>query len=542
MLTYQATQDRPVNVTKSQDKPWLLLLLCFFWLIPGLVGHDPWKPDENVSMAIVAYFMHHSDWTLASIAGVPQFNQAPLYFWLAALLANALSWFGVAAHDAARLSTGLWMALGLWGTGLAARELFGRRYGRLAVVILLGCLGLPLWGHHVSPAVVVLCGFAWLAYALALAIKRPLRAGVILACVFLVLLTGASWADALLAVLISSLMLMFTQWRKLSYAITLLTAVLIAFPIAALWGYSLQTSSSDLFQTWWRYYAWGPFGGARSFAIGHNFGFLPSVLVWFAWPALPLAGWALYVFRRELSQPRWQLLITLLLAQIVFVTLVSKTNETLVLPLLVTLSLLASGGVDELRRGAAAALNWFSLLTLGLAVLVVWFFWLALVLGYPLEVVAYLRRFSPAEMSVFSYGTAFAVLVTLLWGQVLCRKRPIGRRALTSWVSGLTLLIGLLVGLFQTWVDAGKSYRPVAEGLAEAMQSRRHECIDLSLVAKDPAAAIVYFTDLELDARPDNQCALYLQRSKEPPSQSDSLLWSGSRLGEKDEFFGLYRR
>lgn len=542
MLTYQATQELPVNLAKNQDKPWLLLLLCFFWIIPGLVGHDPWKPDENVSMAIVAYFMRHSDWTIASIAGAPQFNQAPLYYWVAALLANALAWFGVAAHDAARLSTGLWMALGLWGTGLAARELFGRRYGRLAVIILLGCLGLPLWAHHISPAVILLCGFAWLAYALALAIKRPLRAGIILACVFLVLLTGASWADALLAVLISSLLLLFSRWRNLSYAITLLTAVLIAFPIAALWGYSLQTHSSALFQTWWRYYAWGPFGGARSFSVGHNFGFFPSVLVWFAWPALPLAGWALYLCRRELSQPRWQLLITMLLAQIAFLMLVDKTSEAIVLPLLVTLALCASSGVDELRRGAAAALNWFSLLTLGLAAVIIWLCWLALAFGFPSALAMYLQKFSPAEMPVLSFGAGFAILVTILWGRILCRKRPIGRRALTNWASGLTLMIGLMVGLFQTWIDAGKSYRPVAEGVVNAMKQRQHECIDISLIAKDPAAALVYFTDLKLDARPDNHCSLYLRQSAERPSEVNSLIWSGSRLGEKSEIFNLYLR
>lgn len=540
MLTYQAPQEHPVHSAKGQDKPWLLLLLCFFWLIPGLVGHDPWKPDENVSMAIVAYFMRHSDWTIASIAGVPQFNQAPLYYWLAALLANALAWFGIAAHDAARLSTGLWMALGLWGAGLAGRELFGRRYGRLVVVILLACLGLPLWGHHVSPAVVLLCGFAWLAYALALAIKRPLRAGLILACVFIVLLTGASWADALLAVLISSLLLLFPQWRKLSYAITLLTSVLIAFPIAALWGYSLQTHSSDLFQTWWRYYAWGPFGGARSFAIGHDFGFLPSIIVWFAWPALPLAAWSLYLFRRELSQPRWQLLLTMLVAQAIFVMLAGRTSEILVLPLLLTLSLLASAGVDELRRGAAAAFNWFSLLTLGLAAAVVWISWLALVFNYPPNLVTYLRKFSTAEMPMFSYGAAFAILVTILWGRLLFRKRPIRRRALTNWASGLTLMIGLMVGLFQTWVDTGKSYRPVAQGLAEKMKQRRDECIDVSLLPKDPAAAIVYFTDLQVDARLDNQCPLSLRVSA--GNSSDSLIWSGHRLGESSEVFNLYAR
>jgi hypothetical protein len=24
----------------------LVVLLCAAWLLPGLIGHDPWKPDE----------------------------------------------------------------------------------------------------------------------------------------------------------------------------------------------------------------------------------------------------------------------------------------------------------------------------------------------------------------------------------------------------------------------------------------------------------------------------------------------------------------
>lgn len=541
MLTYQAPVDAPTSSVKGQDKPWLLLLLCFFWLIPGLVGHDPWKPDENVSMAIVSYFMRHSDWTIASVAGVPQFSQAPLYFWAAALLANVLSWFGVAAHDAARISTGLWMALGLWGVGLAGRELFGRRNGRLAVVILLGCLGLPLWGHHISAAVVLLSGFAWLVYGLALAIKRPLRAGLILACVYIVLLTGASWADALFAVVVSSLLLLFPQWRKLSFIITLVTALLIALPIAALWGYSLKTNSSDLFQVWWRYYAWGPFGGARSFSVVFSLEFLPSVLIWFAWPALPLAGWTIYLFRNELNQARWQLLLCLMLTKIVFLMLAAHPSEALVLPLLVPLALLASGGVDELRRGAAAALNWFSLLILGFAALLVWLLWAALVLDYPEAVVRNLARFSPAEMQWQTWGVAFALLVSALWGRMLLRKRPLGRRALTNWASGLTLLIGLLVGLFQNWVDIGKSYRPVAESLAAAMQSNKDRCIDVASISKDPMAAIAYFTDLQLDARAGNNCSFYMLQSISQDVGS-GLIWTGHRLGEQKEVFSLHKR
>ncbi|AJE17424.1 hypothetical protein NELON_00015 [Neisseria elongata subsp. glycolytica ATCC 29315] len=30
----------------TREKPWILLLLAFAWLWPGVFSHDLWKPDE----------------------------------------------------------------------------------------------------------------------------------------------------------------------------------------------------------------------------------------------------------------------------------------------------------------------------------------------------------------------------------------------------------------------------------------------------------------------------------------------------------------
>ena len=207
------------------------------------------------------------------------------------------------------------------------------------------------------------------------------------------------------------------------------------------------------------------------------------------------------------------------------------------------MALLSCAGVDELRRGAAAALNWFSLLTLGLSALLIWLLWAALVLGYPETLVISLARYSPATMPPLTWGVAFALLVTALWGRMLFRKRPLGRRALTNWTSGLTLVIGLLVGLFQNWVDIGKSYRPVAESLAIVMKDNKEHCIDVSVISKDPTAAFAYFTDLQLDARPGNRCTFYMQQSATLNHEFDStLLWTDHRLGDQKEIFSLHAR
>ncbi|XLM22637.1 hypothetical protein MKD33_08365, partial [Chromobacterium piscinae] len=65
-----------------------------------------------------------------------------LYYWLAAGCVKLFSPWLLPAHDAARLSTPLLMALALLLAGMAGRDLIGRRHGRSVVMILIGCLGL----------------------------------------------------------------------------------------------------------------------------------------------------------------------------------------------------------------------------------------------------------------------------------------------------------------------------------------------------------------------------------------------------------------
>ncbi|ENS8767949.1 glycosyltransferase family 39 protein, partial [Neisseria gonorrhoeae] len=44
MLTYTPPDARPP--AKTHEKPWLLLLMAFAWLWPGVFSHDLWNPAE----------------------------------------------------------------------------------------------------------------------------------------------------------------------------------------------------------------------------------------------------------------------------------------------------------------------------------------------------------------------------------------------------------------------------------------------------------------------------------------------------------------
>jgi 4-amino-4-deoxy-L-arabinose transferase-like glycosyltransferase len=67
--------------THTPLKTTLFLLVCFAWIVPGLVGHDPWKTDEAIVFGAVHEMLATGDWTVFRIAGEPYFDRAPLYLW-----------------------------------------------------------------------------------------------------------------------------------------------------------------------------------------------------------------------------------------------------------------------------------------------------------------------------------------------------------------------------------------------------------------------------------------------------------------------------
>lgn len=69
---------------------WLLILLTVAWILPGLIGHDPWKPDEAYSFGIVYHILQTGNWIVPTLAGEPFMEKPPLFYITAALFAAAV--------------------------------------------------------------------------------------------------------------------------------------------------------------------------------------------------------------------------------------------------------------------------------------------------------------------------------------------------------------------------------------------------------------------------------------------------------------------
>lgn len=545
MLTYTPPHEQ--DLPPSTEKPWLLLLLCLAWLLPGLLGREPLKPDEIIVSDIVRHLLDGGSWSLPQMAGEPWLERAPLFYWVAAGFAYLGQWLGLSLHEGARLATGGWMALALWGVGLAAREQIGRRHGRSAVLILIGCVGLLMPGHSLSGDVAVLAGWGWGIYALALAPRLPFPAGVLLGVAMAVCGLAGSLAEAALLLVLALGLPLFRHWRFQRYALTLTIAMAIALPLIASWPLTLRQVAPAAFAIWFDVYSLGFFGGFAQLRALHPFGYYLSLLPWFAWPSWFLAGATLWMQRDRLHQPRFQLPLLAGGLTLLCLLLSDSGRAGYALLLLPPLALIGAVGLDVLRRGAASFINWFGVLTFGFLALYIWVIWSAMHLGSPARLSERIRELAPSfEASLSIPALVLAVLMTAAWLWAVSRSRTMGRQAVTNWAAGITLCWGLATAFASGWVDARTSYRDFAASLAG--QLPKHECVSSENLQSNQRAALHYYLGLNTSRRevhPDSDCRWLLRQGgretlSAPPGWQE--VWQGARPGDRNERYYLYRK
>lgn len=547
MLTY--TPPSHPELPKPTEKPWLLLLLCFIWLWPGILGHGPWKPDEPYAVGVVQWMLHSGDWLTPRIAGEPYLDTPPLYYWVAALFARAFSPWLLPLHDAARLATPLFMSLTLLFVGMTARELIGRRHGRSAVLILIGCLGLIDTGHQLSADVAILCAEAACLLGLTLALRRGFLGALALALGSAALMLSASLVELVLLWMTAAMLPAFRGWRSRQYVKTITIALALGAPLVLMWPMSMAKHQPELFAQWWHSLALGPFYGFGRFALLHDFGYYLRLLPWFAWPAWPLAAWAVWRGRERLSSTRYQLPLVLVLMNLLMLMLSPRQNPVYALPLLLPLAVLAAVELDTLKRGAAAFFNWFGIFTLGLAGVLVWLGWTAMNFGWPAKLAAKAVKYSPSyEAQIHVLPLLLALAMSLAWGWAVTRRRLMGRQAVTNWALGMTLLWSLAGTLWLPWLDAQKGYHMVMHSLRASLPAQLDSCVASAPGNQLPRAMAYYYVNLPLlnsETVQGHSCRYRLISTPEANYQPEGpwkMLWRGARPAEKREFYVLLKR
>ena len=535
--------------TSSPIKRALFIIICAAWILPGLIGHDPWKPDEAMAFGIIHSMLKDGHWLLMTIAGEPNFDYPPLYYWVGAALSFIFSPV-LPAHDGARLATGFFMALALTYLYKTATRLFDERAGRIAVLLMIGCLGLLVRGHQMNPEVAALAGISVAIYGMTRIRSEPRKGGVTtgIGAAIVALSVGIVPALAVPAIAVA-LMTFVGEWRNRDFRRGILISLGVMLPLMMALPVLLMLNGNIDDRVWTEAILGAPFLSAEHRGSIQPFYFL-QILPWFALPALPFALW-LWVRDRKKLRERIELALPLVafFTLLVTLSLTREAGEARALAMLIPLSLAAAMALDRLPGEVARIMDWFGLVFFGIVAVALWFYWLVALTGFPERAAASFARQVPdftLSFNVFTF--VLAVALTLVWVYAVVRAHRNNRRAVVNWAAGITLVWVLANLLGQPAVDHVLSHRTVTTTIASIIPTNA-TCVASFGLGDSERASFDTFANLRFVpqfAEKSNTCNwLLTQGSREHAPVVDAawqLAWEGARPRDKDERFRLYRR
>lgn len=566
----------PASATLALPR-WGLFSLCLLYILPGLIGRDPWKNDDAAGFGIMWTMAHGgiNDYLWPHIAGLPMAGEGPLAFWLGAL---CIKLFGPLLGDvsASRIATIFFFLLGALSVWYSAYHLgrrgeaqpmklafggqpepkdFGRTLADAALLIYLGCLGLLLNSHQSSAEALQVSLTALLLYTCVRYAEQPClryaaRIGVVLG---LLCLTRGFWLPLVLWLAIS----FCWQWLRLPRLAALwhmLAALLLALAVSALWlwpAWAIHPFNSTPFDAW---LAWNQaqLGNPNPDSIKYfvRYG------IWFFWPAWPVAGWAAYAWRRQEKALHIALPVCFIAALTTLAWLAVEPAEGMLLPLLPALAVMAAFGLPTMKRGAINAIDWFAVMSLSICAFVIWLFWIAMHTGWPKQLAKNVLKLAPGMVPEISwFAVLIAVAVSVIWVVLvhwrISRNPTVLWRAVVLSSGGVILCWVLLMTLFLQWGDYRLSYISVAHQVAKSLPAGT-DCTETN-ISPAQRASLAYLGNIRFAGFEQTQCNTLLLRdsvklrddkeiARQYRGKQWQLIWEGSRPADRDERFRLYKR
>lgn len=548
--------------------------LCILYILPGLLGRDPWKIGGDATGFGIMWTMAHgtmADWLWPNVAGLSMPQEGPFSYWFGALCIRLFGWL-LGDEAAARIACLAFFTLGavaVWyGTYALGRRQeaqpqqqafggqpeptdFGRTLADGALLIYMGSLGLLVHSHLTSAVALQVSLVSLALYATVLLFDRATEQfipsakyalGLGLTLGALVLTRG--WLVPL-ALWLACVTLAALNNKKLTIHLIAMTLPAAAL-LPALWMVVCQHvqpyhgSPVGAWLVWNQQEFFRPSYTSITYFIKYA--------AWFTWPAWPFAGWAVYAWRKQTSALHIAVPLAFLVTMALLTFCSPYAEQSSLIPLIPPLSILAAFGLPTMKRGAINAVDWFSVMFFSLFAVFIWLSWVAMQTGWPLQLHSNVLKAVPGfnvEFNPFLFLIALGGTVAWLWlvRWRISRKPRVLWRAVVLSSSGVILCWLLMLTLFTPWIDYRVSYRPLAREMAGQLPAQ-YNCVDTNL---GPAqrASFAFFGKVRFAGLDDTECDYFLaqRRAGKPAATLHSEpIWEGHRASDKTERFMLYKR
>ena len=529
-----------------------LLLFCAAYVLPGLFGRDPWK---GADISAFGYMLNiaqgKTPWLSPTVAGLPA-DAALLPYWLGASFIKLLGpWVEPAL--AARIPFALLLALVLvliWYSTYhlarteAAQPLpfafggeahpvdYARAIADGAVLALIATLGLLQLGHETTPELGQLTSVALFLYALAASPFRSLQAKLAVLVAVPALAASGAPSIALALSLSGALICRNSSYHQVrNFAPWVLVAGVLAVAVASAlgaWGWRLESYSAAI-QLW----------------------VVVRLVGWFTWPAMPLALWTLWRWRKHLLNRHISIPLGSVLVSLGACVAMGGSDRALMLGL-PALAVLAAFSLPTLQRSTAAAIDWFSVFFFSLCAIAIWVIYVSMQTGYPAKPAANVARLTPGFTPTFSLlALVLAMVGSLAWLWLVQWRTGRNRhplwKSLVLPASGVALCWLLLMTLLLPPLDHARSYRAFVQRIAQHIP--KEACISAPGLQRGQLAALQYLGEFRVDAVTPVQTSTcdYLLQMETRLKPSDvgpgwQLLAREKRNNNEDEITAVFRR
>lgn len=502
-----------------------LLLFCLAYVLPGFFGRSPWKNEDIATFGVIRELASSAgNWFAPQLLGQANGFDALAPYWLGAIALKCLPFLDPAF--AVRIPFGLLLVLTLLATWYAVYYLarspqaqpvafafggeaspvdYARAMADAGVLALIACLGLAQLSHETTPALAQL-GFAALVfYAMAASPYRRATKVFGPSLGLFIGLAGLALSGAPTLALLFGLGGTLVEWTHMRWGSTPGSGQLDADSKRRSWQWVVLIAGTTVLVgglayalgLWqWRIHL----PGAGTQTAWTDWRKLGRLLLWFTWPAWPLALWTLWRWRRQLASrhvalPLW------FVATAVGATLTTPAADRSLLLGLPALAALAAFALPTFKRSVASLIDWFTLLFFTGCGLIIWIVWIAMQTGVPRQPAANVARLAPGFEPSFSwFAFLAAVCATLAWAWLV--KWRAGAHRAAIWKSlvlpagGTTLCWLLLMTLWLPLLDYARSYAPISRQIARMVD--KNACVEIHGIGSAQAAALQYHGQLEL--------------------------------------------
>ena len=530
---------------------------CLTWLVPGLVGRDPWRHADVTSFAVMSAMAEgRSSWWHPVIAGVPV-EVGLLPHWLGAgaivllgellgpvlavrlvfgaLLGVTMAAIWYATFHLARTEAAQPAALPFGGE--APPVDYARALADGALLAMLATLGLLQLGHETTEEALQLAAVAAFLWATAAAPWRGFSARLVVVISLPVLAgSGAPWL-AVSVGLVGALICARSSYEGARQLVPWVFAAVVAAAatttVLSTWTWSVSLQPS-----------WAEFGQIlRQWS-------------WFLWPSWPLALWTIWRWRAHWASRHVALPQGVALCVIASSVLLGGDDRTLMLAV-PGMAILAAFALPTFQRAASAAIDWFSIFFFSASALFVWFMYVAMQTGWPAKPAANVAKlavgfeppFSPSALALGMMGTC--VWLALVRWRTERRMHPLWK-SLVLPAGGVVLCWLLLMTLWLPLLDYARSYRPVVSKLLPHLGDPA-KCVAVTGAGTSLLASLEVMTVHRIDGRPasaaEGSCTTRIHVVKSDREGLPATLPGGwelqtrvARPTDRDEQLGVYRR